>query len=72
MPAKKKLLPRPCPCCGEWYGTISIVVFRKDIIIRIGHYSPVKYRKTKISIERNFQLENDQKQKSAKDKHSFS
>ena len=46
MPAKKKLLPRPCPICGNLYGTIQIVIFStsRNVICRLGHYDSEKYQ----------------------------
>jgi len=46
MPAKKKLLPRPCPICGNLYGSIQIVIFSSssNLICRIGHYDKEKYQ----------------------------
>jgi len=46
MPAKKKLLPRPCPICGDLYGTVQILIFStsQNVICRIGHYDSKKYR----------------------------
>ena len=48
MPAKRKPLPFPCPKCNRNNGTIQLVYFsgREEIIIRIGHYTPNRYRTT--------------------------
>jgi hypothetical protein len=47
MPAKKKLLPRPCPICGDKFGTYQFILFnsrykfsRQYLTCRIRHYSP--------------------------------
>jgi len=51
MAAKRKLLPLPCPKCGEDFGTIQIVIFANDyhenVICRIGHYDAEGYKKIK-------------------------
>jgi len=54
MPAKKKLLPRPCPICGNLYGTIQIVIFStsRNVICRIGHYDSEKYQNPSTARER--------------------
>ena len=39
MPAKRKLLPRPCPICKRKNGTIQLALTSRGIIVRIGHYS---------------------------------
>ena len=45
MPAKKKILPRPCPLCGKKNGTVQIVIFSTsmEVICRIGHYDSKKF-----------------------------
>ncbi|MGI0010383.1 MAG: hypothetical protein ACREAE_03180 [Nitrosopumilaceae archaeon] len=51
MPAKRKLLPRPCPKCGLEYGTIELVLtgsYHSPVICRIGHYSKSLYTYSKI------------------------
>jgi len=47
VPAKRKLLPRPCPLCGSLYGSIQIVIFSSsgNVTCRIGHYDSKKYLK---------------------------
>ena len=51
MAAKSKLLPLPCPKCGELYGTMQIMIFANDwkenVICRIGHYNAEGYKKIK-------------------------
>ena len=55
MPQKKKLLPRPCPICGNLYGTIQIEIFStsRNVICRIGHYDPKQYQKKSKLREKN-------------------
>lgn len=48
MPAKKKLLPAPCPICHLSNGTLNLSRSKRksswgQIIVKIGHYSSVKY-----------------------------
>ncbi len=45
MPAKKKMLPRPCPLCGKENGTVQIVIFSSsmEVTCRIAHYDSKKY-----------------------------
>lgn len=45
MPAKKKMLPRPCPLCGKENGTVQIIIFSTsmEVTCRIGHYDSKKY-----------------------------
>ncbi len=62
MPAKRKLLPNPCPICGRDNGTVQLVYFSslQEIIIRIGHYTSNRYRKTvreSKKIENNYDKE---------------
>jgi hypothetical protein len=45
-PAKRKLLPKPCPICGDKYGMFQLVLFnskykfsRHNITCRIRHYN---------------------------------
>ncbi len=54
MPAKKKLLPRPCPVCGSLYGTIQIVIFFSsgNVRCRIGHYDSKKYKNPSTAREK--------------------
>ncbi len=59
MPAKRNLLPSPCPKCRSPYGTVQMVFFsgkRKngkpsggsaDHVIRIGHYDSAGYFEAK-------------------------
>lgn len=58
MPGRRKLLPRPCPQCGQENGGVQIVLFnpryykvrtgyaryRPYILLRVGHYSKEEYR----------------------------
>jgi hypothetical protein len=51
--ARRKLLPRPCPCANE-YGTVQLIIFnhnylssRHAVICRIKHYYPEFYKITK-------------------------
>lgn len=55
LPAKRKLLPQPCPICKRDNGTIQLVIFDPDgssgdIVCRIGHYSSKKYKETKSKL----------------------
>jgi len=45
MPAKRRLLPRPCPICGKENGTVQIIIFStsKSVTCRIGHYDSEMY-----------------------------
>ena len=50
MPARRKLLPLPCPC-GNKYGTVQLIIFnhnylssRHAVICRIKHYYPEFYK----------------------------
>ncbi len=50
MPAKRSLLPRPCPICGKSYGTMQVIIFldyRENVTCRIGHYDAEAYKKIK-------------------------
>ena len=54
MPPRRHKLPRPCPKCGQKYGTIQLVVFNNRhysssnrVIVRIRHYDPEHYKKIK-------------------------
>jgi hypothetical protein len=53
VPARHKLLPRPCPC-GNEYGTVQLIIFnhnylssRHAVTCRIKHYYPEFYKITK-------------------------
>ncbi len=54
MPAKRKLLPRHCPKCGNLYGTVQIVIFSTsyNVICRIGHYDSEKYQNPSTAKEK--------------------
>jgi hypothetical protein len=55
MPAKRKMLPIPCPICGRENGTIQLVYFPdkyNSLVIRIGHYSSI-LRKKSISLSKS-------------------
>jgi len=54
MPAKRKLLPRHCPLCGNLYGSIQIVIFSSsgNVICRIGHYDSKKYQNLSTAREK--------------------
>jgi hypothetical protein len=50
VPARRKLLPLPCPC-GNKYGTVQLIIFnhnylssRHAVICRIKHYYPEFYK----------------------------
>jgi len=47
MPAKRRLLPRPCPICGKENGTVQIIIWHNSFRVncRIGHYDSKKYQK---------------------------
>jgi hypothetical protein len=60
MPAKRKLLPRPCPIkgCGKKYGTFQLVLFnskysdsRSYLVCRIRHYNSKQYKRIKDKIK---------------------
>jgi len=52
MPAKKRLLPRPCPICDKQNGTVQVVIFanEQNIYCRVWHYDPKKYKKIRTKI----------------------
>jgi len=54
MPAKRKLLPQPCPLCGNLYGTVQVVIFStsNNVICRIGHYDSKKYQNPSTAKEK--------------------
>ncbi len=54
MPAKRKLLPRHCPLCGNLYGSIQIVIFSSsnNVTCRIGHYDSKKYKNPSTAREK--------------------
>ncbi len=78
MPAKKKILPSPCPICGRNNGTIQIAIFPKSIqtvVFRIGHYIREEYKPTKEE-RKSFKidvLDRDKRKESTRGKvwHSF-
>ena len=46
LPAKKKILPAPCPICKRQNGTVQLVVFpqaQSKLVCRIGHYIAEEY-----------------------------
>ena len=50
MPARRRLLPRPCPC-GKENGTVQLIIFKHKYIssrhivtCRIKHYYPEFYK----------------------------
>ena len=47
MPAKRKILPRPCPLCGKENGTVQIVIWHNSsrVNCRIGHYDSKIFQK---------------------------
>lgn len=59
MPAKKRMLPKPCPICKRKNGTIQLVIFPNAVsklVCRIGHYVSEEYSLPK---EKMKQLEID-------------
>ena len=54
MPAKRRLLPKPCPICGKDNGTVQIIIFStsKSVICRIGHYDSETYLKSQKEREK--------------------
>lgn len=54
MPAKRRLLPRPCPICGKDNGTVQIVLFYNSFRVncRIGHYDSKTYKNPETSKEK--------------------
>lgn len=55
MPAKKKILPAPCPICNRENGTIQLVVFSEsnsNLVCRIGHYISEEYKRDKDKIKK--------------------
>jgi len=63
MPAKRKLLPRPCPMCSSSYGTIQTVYFpggKDEFLFRIGHYVPEKYTEVKQENENPYNYASDE------------
>jgi len=58
LPAKRYILPKPCPECGLNYGSLRIGIFsgrsKTSVLIRVKHYNPFGYaeikRKSKGSI----------------------
>lgn len=59
MPAKRKLLPKPCPICEDNYGTFQLVLFnskykfsRHNITCRIRHYNSGLHAQIRKSIRK--------------------
>jgi hypothetical protein len=59
VPARHKVLPRPCPC-GRENGTIQLIIFnherissRRAVTCRIKHYYPELYKITKKLQQKN-------------------
>ncbi len=78
MPAKRKLLPYPCPICERDNGTIQIVIFDPDgesgdVVCRIGHYNSRKYNETKDKLDnvRNLKLQRKKRRSGGRIWHYF-
>jgi len=66
MPAKRKLLPKPCPKCGSPYGTVQLVFFpsgKNEFLFRIGHYVPEHYSEVKQENENTFNYASEEEKK---------